>query len=85
MTSDARYCYLLLVMMALWFQFPSFGFANISSSIAFVLADVADFFAWRFPFRRPGFVDSYCLNLGLPWNILFSPSMVLKALLVIVL
>ena len=78
MTSDASFCYLLLVMMALRFQFPSLGFANISSSIGFVLVDVADFFGWHFPFRRSGFVDRYCLNLGLSWNILISPSMVLK-------
>jgi hypothetical protein len=36
---------------------------------------------WSFPsstFGRAGFVDRYCLNLMSSWNILFSPSLVIK-------
>ena len=37
---------------------------------------------WGFPsstFCRAGFVDTYCLNLVLSWNILFSPLMVIES------
>ncbi|KAL6052886.1 hypothetical protein STEG23_003409 [Scotinomys teguina] len=36
------------------------------------------FTGWNFlsrPFWSAGFVDRYCLNLFLPWNIFFTPSM----------
>ena len=37
---------------------------------------------WDFPSSalcKFGFVDRYCLNLILSWNILFSPSMVIQS------
>ncbi|KAL6088245.1 hypothetical protein STEG23_035079 [Scotinomys teguina] len=45
----------------------------------FDLADLS--IGWNFPssvFCRAGFVDKYCLNLVLSWNILFTPSMFQK-------
>ena len=33
-------------------------------------------FEYFLPFCRAGFMDTYCLNLFLSWNVLFSPSMV---------
>ncbi|KAL6048203.1 hypothetical protein STEG23_013467, partial [Scotinomys teguina] len=44
---------------------------------SFDLADLS--IGWNFPssvFCRAGFVDKYCLNLVLSWNILFTPSMI---------
>ena len=40
------------------------------------------FLGWGFlssTFCRAGFVDMYCFNLVLSWNIFFSPSIVIKS------
>ena len=60
--------------------FPYLDFAGVGLSIAYVFVGVANFLGWSFPsstFCRAGFVDMYCLNLVLSWNILFSPSVII--------
>jgi hypothetical protein len=58
-----------------------FGFAGMKLFISCVLLGVVKFPGLGFPsstFCSAGFVDRYCLNLVLLWNILFSPFIVIE-------
>jgi hypothetical protein len=57
----------------------SFGVAILELFVSCVFLGVGELLCWNFSssiFYRAGFVDRYCLNLVLSWNILFSPSIV---------
>ena len=62
-------CYLLLGLMkeGNYFAFSSVSFPSLY---------------WSFPpiiLCRAGFVERYCVNLVLSWNILVSPSIVIES------
>jgi hypothetical protein len=62
------YGYLLLCLLKDYFL----AFSRVSFPSLF----------WNFPsiiLCRPGFVESYCVNLVLSWNILVSPSMLIES------
>ena len=59
--------------------FPSLGYAGGRLSDVHIIVGAVSFLGLHFSsstFCKAGFGDTYCLNLLLPWNILFSPSMV---------
>ena len=79
MTSGSSFQLFSVVMFVC---FPSLNYTSggVNSCLCFFSA--VSFPGFCFPsstFCKAGFVDTYCLNLVLSWNILFSPSMVIES------
>jgi hypothetical protein len=63
-------CFLFFGFAGMRYLFPAFlwlYFASLGWNFLFII------------FYRAGFVDRYCLNIVLSWNIIFSPCMVIKS------
>ena len=72
-------CVCVCVYMYVWF--PYFCFACGELCISCVFLSEGNLLGLVFPtciFCRTGFVDRYCLNFILSWNILFSPSVLIE-------
>ncbi|KAL6039776.1 hypothetical protein STEG23_037510 [Scotinomys teguina] len=70
--------YISLIISLRLFLLGDFA-SSCSRAFSFNLVDLS--IGWNPPssaFCRAGFVDRYCLNLVLSWNVLFTPSMVGK-------
>ena len=72
-------CYFLVVVLCvsvLWYLLVWDYLLSVFSGVCLVSL------AWIVPsnaFCRAGFVDRYCLNLVLSWNVLFTPSMLIES------
>ena len=71
----------VVVMVVAGDMFSLFWFVGLGLCILSIFLNFVNFLDWNFPlsaFCRLGFVDKYCLNLMLSWNVLFYPCSVIE-------